>query len=131
MWKSNLRRLNGLVDFHTADDDRTSRADAKLSKRAILLGGAVLNAVAVVKRHMILIEMITEMITVWILRRLLIIGFSLRTSARMVLKQFFRLSQASRKVRYALASCEYKWQRMRRARGARRGDANHAVSSGF
>ena len=34
-------------------DDRTSRDDAKVSKRAMLLGGAVLNAVAVVRRHMI------------------------------------------------------------------------------
>ena len=54
--------------LHTGDDDRTSRADAKVSKRAILLGGAVLNAVAVVRSLMILIEVIT----VWILGRLLI-----------------------------------------------------------
>ncbi len=53
--------------LHTGDDDRTSRADAKVSKRAILLGGAVLYAVAVVRSRMILIEVIT----VWILMKAL------------------------------------------------------------
>ena len=59
MWKSNIfHALNdALFDFDTADDDRTSRADANVSKRAILLGGAVLNADAVVRRHMMSIEL--------------------------------------------------------------------------
>ena len=72
-----------------------------------------------------------ELITVWILRRLLIIVYVLFSPARMRLMPLFRLSQAQRRPSYALLSWECRWQRIGLTRRARRGDCKSMLSYGM